>query len=186
MKKYIILVLISLIAAINLQAYSYAAAGKEPTIDSREEILGAINSDNFVLAKEILEKNKDNYLYLTKEFNEKLFSSLESAILEKNKEKINRWLNVSIATEIQRRLDGGLQNIDNFNIAKVMLAKADKFYKLLSVSLDKEVDKKLKDALFQCVDSIGNPGLFGVGAKPINKQKYIENEKIADEILKSL
>jgi hypothetical protein len=185
-KKYIILVLISLIAAINLQAYSYAAAGKEPTIDSREEILGAINSDNFVLAKEILEKNKDNYLYLTKEFNEKLFSSLESAILEKNKEKINRWLNVSIATEIQRRLDGGLQNIDNFNIAKVMLAKADKFYKLLSVSLDKEVDKKLKDALFQCVDSIGNPGLFGVGAKPINKQKYIENEKIADEILKSL
>lgn len=186
MKKYIILVLISLIAAINLQAYSYAAAGKEPTIDSREEILGAINSDNFVLAKEILEKNKDNYLYLNKEFNEKLFSSLESAILEKNKEKINRWLNVSIATEIQRRLDGGLQNIDNFNIAKVMLAKADKFYKLLSVSLDKEVDKKLKDALFQCVDSIGNPGLFGVGAKPINKQKYIENEKIADEILKSL
>ena len=67
-----------------------------------------------------------------------------------------------------------------------MLAKADKFYKLLSVSLDKEVDKKLKDALFQCADSIGNPGLFGVGAKPVNKEKYIENEKIADEILKSL
>ena len=159
MKKYIILVLISLIASINLQAYSYAAAGKEPTIDSREGILGAINSDNFVLAKEILEKDK---------------------------QKINKWLDVSIATEIQRRLDGGLKNIDNFNIAKVMLAKADKFYKLLSVSLDKELDKKLKEALFQCMDSIGNPGLFGVGAKPVNKEKYIENEKIVDELLKSL
>ena len=186
MKKYIILVLISLITSINLQAYSYAAAGKEPTIDSREGILGAINSDNFVLAKEILEKNKDNYLYLTKEFNEKLFSSLESSILEKDKQKINKWLDVSIATEIQRRLDGGLKNIDNFNIAKVMLAKADKFYKLLSVSLDKELDKKLKEALFQCMDSIGNPGLFGVGAKPVNKEKYIENKKIVDELLKSL
>ena len=159
MKKYIILVLISLIASINLQAYSYAAAGKEPTIDSREGILGAINSDNFVLAKEILEKDK---------------------------QKINKWLDVSIATEIQRRLDGGLKNIDNFNIAKVMLAKADKFYKLLSVSLDKEFDTKLREALFQCTDSIGNPGLFGVGAKPVNKQKYIENKKIVDELLKSL
>ena len=186
MKKYIILVLISLIASINLQAYSYAAAGKEPTIDSREGILGAINSDNFVLAKELLEKNKDNYLYLTKEFNEKLFSSLESSILEKDKEKINRWLNVSIATEIQRRLDGGLKNIDNFNIAKVMLAKADKFYKLLSPSLDKQLDKQLKEALLKCTQSIGNPGLFGAGAKSADKEEYIKNQQIITELLKSI
>ena len=175
-----------LLTSVNMYAYSYAAAGKEPTIDSKEAILGAINSDNFVLAKEILEKNKENYLYLTKEFNEKLFDSLQAAILEKDKQKTAKWLDISIATEIQRRLDGGLKNIDSFNIAKVMLAKADKFYKLLSVSLDKELDKKLKEALFQCTDSIGNPGLFGVGAKPVNKQRYIENKKIVDELLKSL
>ena len=91
MKKYIILVLISLIASINLQAYSYAAAGKEPTIDSREGILGAINSDNFVLAKEILERNKDNYLYLTKEFNEK-FLSYGSATVKYIKEMMQKEL----------------------------------------------------------------------------------------------
>ena len=72
MKKFLVWFVVVLLTSVNMYAYSYAAAGKEPTIDSKEAILGAINSDNFVLAKEILEKNKENYLYLTKEFNEKL------------------------------------------------------------------------------------------------------------------
>lgn len=186
MKKFLLWFVVVLLTSVNVYAYSYAAAGKEPTIDSKEAILGAINSDNFILAKEVFEKNKENYLYLTKEFNKKLFDSLQAAILEKDKQKIAKWLDVSIASEIQRRLDGGLENINNFNIAKVMLAKADKFYRLLSPSLEKELDKKLKDALLKCTDSIGNPGLFGVGAKPVNKEEYIQNQEIIIELLKSI
>lgn len=186
MKKILVWFVISLLTSMNIYAYSYSAAGKEPTLDSKEAILGAINSDDFVLAKEILEKNKENYVYLTKEFNEKLFDSLQAAILEKDKQKTAKWLDISIATEIQRRLDGGFKNIDSFNIAKVMLAKADKFYKLLSPSLDKELDKQLKEALLKCTESIGNPGLFGAGAKPVNKEEYIKNQKIITELLKSI
>jgi hypothetical protein len=67
-----------------------------------------------------------------------------------------------------------------------MLAKANKFYKLLSVSLDKNKDKKLKTAIKNCMGAIGNPGLFGVGAKKPNKEEYIKNQKIIIDIIQSL
>ena len=41
--RFVIVILWMLICNLNLNAYSYAAAGKEPTIDAREEILKAIN-----------------------------------------------------------------------------------------------------------------------------------------------
>lgn len=184
--RLVLLFIVALFTAINLNAYSYAAAGKEPTIDSKEAILKAINADDFKGAKEVFVKYSKNYQYLSDEFNSKLFEGLKTSIDKKDKETILKWLNVSLASEIQRRLDGGLQNIKKFNVAKVMLAKANKFYKILSVSLEKEENEKLKQALKKCVESIGNPGLFGVGAKPINIEVYKKNQSLAIEVLKSI
>lgn len=184
--KLILLFIISIITTINLNAYSYAATGKEPSIDAKEAILNAINKDDFYLAKKVLEESKEHYVYLTNTFNNKLYSSLEKSILDKDKKEVNHWLNISLATEIQRRVEGGLENIKVFNIAKVMLAKADKFYKILSPFLDKKQDKELSSALKECIESIGNPGLFGVGAKPYNIEKYKLNQEIAVKILKSI
>lgn len=186
LKKGFLLFIIMIISTIHANAYSYAASGKEPTIDAKEAILKAINENDFTAAKKVLEENKEQYIYLTNTFNDKLYASLEKSILNENKKEINKWLNISLGTEIQRRLEGGLENIEQFNIAKVMLAKADKFYKLLSVYLNETLDKKLQEAIVQCTLSIGNPGLFGVGAKPINKENYIKNQKIAVDILNSI
>ena len=183
MKKSIIVGLLSLFLSLNAFAYSYAAAGKEPSIDAKEAILKALNEDDFVQAKAVFEKNKEHYDYLSLEFRKDLSMQLEKALEVKDKEAIHHWLNISLATELQRRLDGGFKNIEQFNVAKVMLAKADKFYKLISPYLEKNMDVKLKEALKKCTESIGNPGLFGVGAKPINKEEYQKNEKIAVELL---
>ncbi|WP_072681350.1 hypothetical protein [Arcobacter sp. LA11] len=184
--RLVLLFIVAIVTSINLHAYSYAAAGKEPTIDSKEAILKSINDDDFQSAKTIFFKYKENYQYLSVEFNSLLFEGLKNAIDKKDKSAIVKWLNVSIASEIQRRLDGGLKNIKQFNIAKVMLAKANKFYKILSPSLSEETNKKLNQAIKKCIESIGNPGLFGVGAKPINIEEYQKNQEIAIKILKSL
>jgi len=184
--RLILLFIVAIVTSINLHAYSYAAAGKEPTIDSREAILKAINSDDFKSAKTAFLKYEKNYQYLNDDFNSKLYEGLKGAIDKKDKADIAKWLNISIATEIQRRLDGGLKNIEQFNISKVMLAKANKFYKILSSSLSTSIDKDLNSALKKCIESIGNPGLFGVGAKPKNIDEYKKNQEIAVEILKSL
>jgi hypothetical protein len=170
----------------SIDAYSYAAAGKEPTIDAKELIIKAINKDDFDSALIIFNEHKLNYQYLNDAFIDGLYVGLQSAIKEKNKKNIVKYLELSLGAEILRRIDGGYKNIKTFNISKVMLAKANKFYKLLSVSLDAKTDKKLQTSIKACIDSIGNPGLFGVGAKPANEKTYKANQKIIIEIVNSL
>ena len=184
--KSLLLFIVTIITTINLNAYSYAAAGKEPTIDAKEAILKAINGDDFQGAKAVFTKYMKNYQYLNDEFNSKLFDALKTAIEKKDKKNIAKWLDISIASEIQRRLDGGIKNIKQFNVAKVMLAKANKFYKILSPSIESGKDKQLTQAIKKCIESIGNPGLFGVGARPANIEIYKQNQQIAVEILQSL
>jgi len=184
--RFTLLFIVAIIATINLHAYSYAAAGKEPTIEAKEAILKAVNENDFKSAKTVFLKYEKNYQYLNDEFNSKLFSSLKSSIEKKDKKSVSKSLDLTIAAEIQRRLDGGLKNINQFNVAKVMLAKANKFYKLLSVSLDDTTNVKLKNAMKKCVEAIGNPGLFGVGVRPANIEVYKENQQIAIKILQSL
>ena len=184
--KKLLLALIALFIATNLNAYSYASAGKEPTIDSKEQIMKALNNDDFTTASKIFKEHEKNYRYLTKEFIPSLYDGLQKGLENKDKKQIVKYLELSIAAEIQRRIDGGLQNIKVYNIAKVMVMKAKKFYSLLSISLDKQTDEKLKKAVTNCIKSIGNPGLFGVGAKPSNKDEYIKNQKLIIEIVQSL
>ncbi len=184
--KIILLLVITITSSSNLHAYSYAAAGKEPTIDAKELIIKAININDFELAKNIFEKHKKNYKYLNDKFIKNLYIGLETSINTKDKKQIVKYLELSLGAELQRRIEGGLSNIKTFNIAKVMLVKANKFYKLLSSSLDVNTDKKLKIALKECMMAIGNPGLFGVGAKPINKKNYKKNQKIIIDIIQTL
>lgn len=186
MKKLLLLFVFGLCLTTNLFGYSYASAGKEPTLDAEDGILNAINESDFKKAQEVFTQYSKNYQYLNDDFNNKLYTGLQNAITKKDKKSIVRWLRVSLGLEIQRRLDGGLKNIDNFNVAKVMLAKANKFYKLLSSNLDFKTNKVLKKALKNCTKAIGNPGLFGVGARPKDVEAYKINQEIAVKILKSL
>lgn len=186
LNKLALMLVIALFSFSTLQAYSYASAGKEPTLDGQDGILNAINENDFKKASEVFIKYKDQYKYLNDEFNKELYNSLESSIKNKDKKNIVKWLRVSLALEVERRLDGGLKNINDFNVSKVMLAKANKYYKIISGSLDFKVNKKLKNAMKNCIASIGNPGLFGVGAKEANIEEYKKNQEIALEILKSL
>ncbi|WP_324172929.1 hypothetical protein [Sulfurimonas sp.] len=184
--KKTILIMVMLFAITNLQAYSYAAAGKEPTIDAKEQITKALNEDNFKEALKIFKENEKNYKYLTKEFIPSLYNGLEISIQNKDKKKTMKYLELSLAAEIQRRIDGGLQNIKTYNVAKVMVLKAKKFYNLLAVSLDNKTNKRLESAINNCIRAIGNPGLFGVGSKPANKNDYIKNQKIIIEVIQFL
>ena len=185
-RKIIIFMLLTALSFVHLSAYSYASAGKEPTLDAQDTILKALNKNNFKEAKIAFTKYAAHYKYLNDDFNNHFYKGLETAILDGNKEQTLKLLKVSIAIEVQRRLDGGLKNIHTFNVAKVMLAKANKFYKILSPNLDKENNKLLINAIKACMVAIGNPGLFGVGAKEADLLMYKKNHAIAIKVLNSL
>lgn len=186
MMKKLILGLVVLFMTTTLNAYSYAAAGKEPTIDAKEQIIKALNNNDFATASRIFKEHEKNYKYLTKEFISSLYTGLEKALNNKDKKQVVKYLELSLAAEVQRRIDGGLQNIKVYNVAKVMVLKAKKFYSLLSVSIEKKTDENLKKAIKNCIKAIGNPGLFGVGSKVSNKDEYIKNQKLIIEIIQSL
>lgn len=175
----------SVMLSLKLFAYSYAAAGVEPTIQSREAILGAINAGDYTKAMQIYNEESQNYKYLST-FNKNLSNGLRDAIEKKDNKSIARWLNISLACEIERRVEGALENIDDFNVTKVMLAKVDRFYRILSPSLDKSIDLKLKTAIKGCASSIANPGLFGVGAKGADILEYKRYQKDILDSLKNL
>lgn len=174
------------LGAFELSGYSYAAAGKEPTIDAKEKIMQAVNRGDFSDAKRVFLEYEKNYRYLNDDFIQGLYEGLKESITNNDKDKTLKYLELSIAAEVQRRIDGGFKNIDNYNVAKVMLAKANKFYKLLSVSLNKETNEKLKHSLMSCTKAIGNPGLFGVGSKQADKDEYAKHQKIIVDIIRSL
>lgn len=62
--KLTLLLAITFFSASSLDAYSYAAAGKEPTIDAKELIVKAINKDDFATANKVFQKYDKNYKYL--------------------------------------------------------------------------------------------------------------------------
>lgn len=180
----VILVLLFTYTAAN--AYSYAASGAEVSIDAREDITKALNANDFKEVKKVFRANRKHYQYLSNSFIDTLYDGLDSAIFNQDKKEVIKFLEISYAAEILRRLDGASQNIKTFNITKVMLAKANKFYKLLSVSLDKKTDKILKKHLRACTAAIGNPGLFGVGSRPANLKEFKKHENIINELLLSI
>ncbi len=54
--KFLLTLIVGIFFSTNMYAYSYAAAGKEPTIDSKEAIIKAINNDDFVGAKKVFKE----------------------------------------------------------------------------------------------------------------------------------
>ena len=186
MKNLLKVLFVLFVSTSQVFAYSYAAAGKELSIDLKEGILKAVNAKDFKSALEIFEKNKVHYKYLNDDFKKGLYVNLETSLKNKDSKNINKYLELSFAAEILRRVDGGYKNIKIFNVSKVMLAKANKYYKLISPTLDKKTNIALKTALKNCSMSIGNPGLFGVGAKPYDIKSYLKNENIIKEIIASL
>ncbi len=175
-----------LFLTINLNACLASVSGDEPTADAKEQIIKDLNDNNFNEALKVFKEHEKNYKYLTKNFIPSLYSGLKAGLKNKNKKQVIKYLELSIAAEVQRKINEGLQNIKDYNVAKVIVLNAKKFYNLLSFSLDKQTNKKLKSAVQKCIEAIGNPGLFGVGKKPANIDKYKKNQKIIIDIIQSL
>jgi hypothetical protein len=74
-------------------------------------------------------------------------------------------LNRAYKAEIERRLEGASQNLGDYQTAKVLVVKSKRFLDLILPPL-MEDRKAAEQALAKVLDAIGNPGVFGVGAKP--------------------
>lgn len=166
------------------QAYSYAAAGKEPLIDAREQLLTAASESQD--ASETLKGLADELGYLEQHHKVELQAPLAEAIKSKDAAATAALLNRAYKAEIERRLDGAKQNLGDYQTAKVLVVKSKRFLDMILPSLS-EGDRQAADqALAKVLDAIGNPGVFGVGAKPADATAFAEAEKALMAVLAAL
>ncbi|MNF26002.1 hypothetical protein D3C84_66280 [compost metagenome] len=166
------------------QAYSYAAAGKEPLIDAREQLLTAASEGQDGSA--ILASLAEELDYLEQHHKVQLQTPLAEAIKGKDVEATAALLNRAYKAEIERRLEGASQNLGDYQTAKVLVVKSKRFLDLILPSLNEGDRKAAEQALVQVLDAIGNPGVFGVGAKPADAAAFAEAEKALMTVLAPL
>ncbi len=125
------LLALTLLLALNgqAQAYSYAAAGKEPLIDAREALLGAATDGKDASAT--LSEIADELTYLEQHHKVELQAPLAAAIKAKDAAATAALLNRAYKAEIERRLEGASQNLGDYQTAKVLVVKSKRFLDLI-------------------------------------------------------
>ncbi|MFM4704595.1 hypothetical protein [Aeromonas bivalvium] len=166
------------------QAYSYAAAGKEPLIDAREALLVAATDGKDASAT--LSDIAEELTYLEQHHKVELQAPLAAAIQAKDAAATKALLNRAYKAEIERRLEGASQNLGDYQTAKVLVVKSKRFLDLILPSLGEGDRKVAEQALAKVLDAIGNPGVFGVGAKPADATAFSDAEQALMAVLAPL
>ena len=158
-------------------AYSYAAAGKEPLIDGREAILGAVNVGDWAKAAQAADGVKAEIAYLTQHHDAGLAKALDEAIAGKDATATAAALRRAFAAEIERRLDGAGQNLADYQVARVLLVKGKRFFDAIAGELPAERRTAAEAGLGQALAAIGNPGVFGAGRRPADPDAFAAARK---------
>ena len=159
-------------AAPQAFAYSYAAAGAEPLLDGRAALLGAIDKGDWAAAQTALGPLQPELSYLDQNEDKGVDAAFAQAVASKNPEAVRKALLRGSVDEIVRRLRGARENLKDYQAAKILVVRAQRFYTAISGDLPPEKRKPVEDGLRAALDALGNPGVFGVGARPLNQAAF--------------
>jgi len=155
-------------------AYSYAAAGKEPLIEGREALLKALSANDYSAVQTAYDSMQKEFVYFNQHHGLAVDEQMQTAITNKDQQGVATALVTTIKAEVMRRLDGAEQNINDYQVAKVLVVKSKLFIDLLAADLTAEHRQQADTAIRGALSSIGNPGVFGVGQKPADLTRYIK------------
>ncbi|QUM76886.1 hypothetical protein HWV00_11910 [Moritella sp. 24] len=154
-------------------AYSYAAAGKEPLIEGREALLKALSANDYSAVQTAYDSMQKEFVYFNEHHGLAVDEQMQTAITNKDQQGVATALITTIKAEVMRRLEGAEQNINDYQVAKVLVVKSKLFIDLLAADLTADNRKKADTAIRGALASIGNPGVFGVGQKPADVTRFI-------------
>ncbi|MDE3839833.1 hypothetical protein C0966_10730 [Bacillus methanolicus] len=172
MKKYLFFCLTLIFIINNMYinhtfAYSYGDPNEEKLAEVYKEMMLQLdkNPPDFTSAKDVFETvKKEVDMHMGPETSEIILKNLE----KKDKKNVTENMEKLLVLNIARRLENIERNFSEYDTSKKLLAKAFATYEALSPiveSKNTETDKKLKAEFDNALNSLGNPGLFGVGKK---------------------
>ncbi|MGP3559583.1 hypothetical protein [Geobacillus sp. BK01] len=163
---------IAMIVTINLIplkvfAYSYGNPNEEAVAEAYKQMKEKLNEQppNFAAAKDIFGTVKEEIdMHMGTEPSTAVLRALE----EKDRQAVTSNMETILVLNIARRLENIEKNFDQYDTSKRLLAKAFATYEALSPIIqgkDQALDKQLRAEFDNALQSLGNPGLFGVGEK---------------------
>jgi len=174
------------IYAQSVHAYSYATTGKDALIEAREAVLKAVNEKEFDIALSTVSQYGEEFRYLDEHHHPGLLKELNTAINNKEENRVFQVLNQFMVAEIQRRLNAAESEFTNYQIARVLVLRSKKIYDLISVGLSSQQRLEGEHLLKKCLHAVGKPGVFGVGSVPSDLKLFKSNKIKLFELLSEL
>ena len=173
----------TIVKTVPAQAYSYAAAGAEPLLDGREALFSAVSAGNWEAAQKAIDALKPEFDYLDTHEQPGIKKAFADAIAAKDAAEVKAAFALAASAEIERRINGARDNLKDYQTAKTLVVKAQRFYTAIAGDLPPDVSKTVSTNLQKALTAIGNPGVFGVGAKKPDPAAFAEAR---EAVLKAL
>ena len=162
---FTVIFLFTHVFSITAYAYTYGDPNKEELAEAYKEMLIELdkNPPDFSTARKHYETVKEEVdMHMGPEPSNIILQNLEDQDKEQTIENMDELLVLNIA----RRLENVENNFTEFDTSKRLLAKGFATYEALSPKIEAknpDLDKEMKAEFDEALESLGNPGLFGVG-----------------------
>ncbi|MFS1514492.1 hypothetical protein VQL36_18990 [Chengkuizengella sp. SCS-71B] len=188
--KQIILIIASFFVLLgSFQQVTFAYTYGDPNEELIAEVYKAMDAQ--------LNENPPNYteaeaIYLTVKEDIELHMGIDpsmaviDALEVENSEAVMTAMSNILVLNIARRLEYIEQDFTDYTKTKLLLAKGLATYDALSPSIiekDKQLDEQVREEFNLALDSLGNPGLFGVGEKESDIDVFIKSKEQIIETL---
>lgn len=183
--RSLLLLIALLLPAHAAFAYSYGDPNKEAIAETYKEVAAKLNgaSPDWAGAHQAFASRQKE---MVTEFGNQVVQTLERNFAQKDKETLLHNYKAVLVLNVERRLGYAEEQFADYAKAKLLLAKGRGAFQVLSPHVDKAVSAKVFTAFDRALAALGNPGLFGVGAVPANKQEFLAQANLIKQTLKPL
>ncbi|MFY0546049.1 hypothetical protein [Brevibacillus sp. H7] len=166
-------------------AYSYGDPNKEELAETYKEIAAKLqkNPADWNGAYQAFVSRKKE---IALEFGDKTAQQLEANFANKQKELALHNYKAVLVMNIDRRLDNAEKQFGDYAKAKLLLAKGRGTLDVLAPYLSDHASKTAYTAFDHALKALGNPGLFGVGTVPSDKNEFVKQTALIRSALKPL
>jgi hypothetical protein len=165
--------------SITANAYTYGDPNKEELAEAYKEMIIELdkNPPDFSTARKHYETVKEEVdMHMGPDPSKIILQNIE----DKDKEQTIKNMDELLVLNIARRLENVEKNFSEFDTSKRLLAKGFATYEALSPKIEAknpDLDKKIKAEFDKALESLGNPGLFGVGQKEAEVETFKANKE---------
>lgn len=169
-------------------AYSYGDPTEEPVAETLKLITARLGSSpaDWNGAYEAYKVRKSE---ISSHFGESITVTLDHNFEKKQKETLIENYKYVLYLNLDRRFTYALKDINDYGKAKILLGKAKGTFDVLRPYVEANIPNKVASidtAFNKALDALGNPGLFGMGKKPVKPEQLKEQANYILTTLKPL